>query len=118
MTLERWAKVPDFPDYSVSTHGRVRRDTGGRGAKPGRILSPRPSSGPCGNGYLYVCLYGPEGRKEALVHRLVALAFLGAPRGRVVHHRNAVREDNRLANLEWLSQSKNVAESWNRRGAA
>lgn len=51
--------------------------------------------------------------KTQLVHRLVALAWLGGPHpGMVVHHINADRQDNRLDNLEWVTQSDNIQAYW------
>jgi len=42
-------------------------------------------------------------------HRAIALAFLGPPpEGKSeINHKNGVRDDNRLENLEWVSRSEN-----------
>ena len=37
---ERWRQCRSHPLYEVSDEGHVRRAVGGRGAKPGYILTP------------------------------------------------------------------------------
>lgn len=45
--------------------------------------------------------------KGISVHQLVALAHLGPAKGRVVNHKNSIRDDNRLDNLEYCTYSEN-----------
>ena len=47
-------------------------------------------------------------RKPEYVHLIVAKCFLGEPNGRVVDHLNMDRKDNRLENLEYVTQKENV----------
>ena len=103
---ERWLPVPDFEDdYEVSDHGRVRRSRGARGVVAGRFLRPASSRG----GYPQVVLYCDGHGKRGPVHRLVAAAFIGpAPTPRhQVNHKNGIKSDNRLANLEWVTCQEN-----------
>lgn len=99
-TIEEWRECPGFPDYSVSSAGRVRRDTPSTRGGPGRILAASFT-----RGYAYVTLYVDRERRCRSVHRLVARAFLGeSPEGKPwVNHINSVRSDNRPENLEWNS---------------
>lgn len=98
---EEWRECPGFPDYSVSNHGRVRRDVTRNGYKAGRILSGSPSI----YGYPQTVLSHRGERRTCKIHRLVALAFLGdPPEGKPnVNHLNCIRNDNRVENLEWAS---------------
>lgn len=64
-----------------------------------------------GRGYLYVmlCRDGKKSRKRLRVNRLVALAFLGDVHpGYVVNHKDRVKTNNRLDNLEIVTSSENA----------
>ena len=45
--------------------------------------------------------------KLLLVHRMVASAFHGQPKGLEVNHKNGIKDDNRPENLEWVTRSEN-----------
>ena len=48
-----------------------------------------------------------------LVHRLVAMAYLSNIENKAeVNHKNGVRADNRLENLEWVTRSENNQYAW------
>lgn len=82
--------------YEVSNWGRVRR------AETKRIK--QLYVGP--NGYAIVGLFKHE---TALVHQLVAFAFLGpCPIGKQVNHKNGVKTDNWPTNLEYVTPSENM----------
>lgn len=72
MTREFWRTVPDFPDYEVSTGGRIRRRvTAANGLPAGRELKPWLGLG----GALYVSLRR-DGRTHSLtVNAVHASAF-------------------------------------------
>lgn len=106
--METWRPISGWPDYEVSDLGRVRRVTGGRGVRAGRVL--RPGSQP--NGYLGVNLYLNGVRTRRTVHSLVADAFLGGrPPGYEVNHLHPPKTDNRAVNLEVTTSAGNKAHA-------
>lgn len=59
-------------------------------------------------GYETVCLSAKNIQKNVLIHTLVAKTFILNPENkREVNHKNGVRNDNRLSNLEWVTAKEN-----------
>lgn len=84
-------------DYYISDTGRVYRK------RYGRIRCIKHSIAK--NGYSHVQI----ANKEYLVHRIVAKAFLerNDEQRNQVNHKNGNKQDNRVENLEWVTQSEN-----------
>ncbi len=110
--MEEWKTVQDYPDYAVSNLGRIKRLTSRTCAKAGTILKTpgRSKARP----YLSVDLCYPGGKRTELVHRLVAIAFLGEPPfiGAEVNHIDANKGNAAVSNLEWLTSSENQQHSY------
>jgi predicted DNA binding protein len=108
MADEVWKPVVGYEGlYEVSSLGRVRSNHASSRRKDPILKDANL------RGYRMVMLCKGDGTKpkSALIHRLVATAFLGpAPdvRRPTVNHKNLRKSDNRVENLEWLSQADNV----------
>lgn len=109
MTEEIWLPTTEFPcHYEVSNLGRVRSlprlGTGKRKSYGGNILKPNLTTW----GYHQVPLSVDGVRHMRRVHTLVLQAFVGPSGGLVCNHKDACRTNNRLENLEWVTQYQNV----------
>lgn len=96
---DEWRFVPGREDYQVSDMGRVRNMKRG-----GRVLKLQME-----DGYPSIKIE----KKNISVHRLVMLSFLGEPVGKAncVNHINGDKTDNRLQNLEYVTQQQNTLHS-------
>jgi len=110
MNDEKWLDVNGYEGlYMVSDYGNVKRKSGSRTSKPGKIMKLHVNN----NGYVIIGLTKDGAQKPMLVHRLVACAFIGdCPDGYQCNHINGVRSDNRASNLEWVSASDNLKHSF------
>lgn len=107
---EVWRELPGVPGIEVSALGRVRTlDRVVSSEKMtrftrGRVLKQYDN----GRGYLNVSIPIDGKRSMKRVNRLVAQAFIpnqdNLPE---VNHKNCIRDDNRVGNLEWCSHSYN-----------
>lgn len=65
-----------------------------------------------GNWYYSIAL-GRKNRKGFKVHRLIAQAFIPNPLNLPeVNHKNGIKTDNRIENLEWCTRKQNLAHSY------
>lgn len=106
---EIWKDIDGYNGrYQISSLGRVK-SIKPRGKDEDVIMSI------CINpiGYGFVNLFDGEKRKVFLVHRLVATAFIPNPNGlKIVNHKNEVKTDNRVENLEWCDYGYNSKYSY------
>jgi hypothetical protein len=100
--MEEWKEVEGANGaYRVSNTGRVWS------RKTKKILRPGLF-----HGYKHVRLYCDRKGKSRRIHVLVLEAFVGPrPTKYTANHKNFVRTDNRLENLEWLTHQENLKYS-------
>lgn len=95
-------KIKDFPDYYVTDIGDIYSRNY---RKSGRIKKLSLTNK---EGYFTVELCKNNKRYCKKVHRLVAEAFIpNIDNKPQVNHKNGIRCDNRMKNLEWVSDSEN-----------
>jgi len=117
---EVWRDIQKYNGkYQVSNIGRVRsidcmvRSSHGEGSlqlKKGKVKTLFLSQ----NGYHRLTLSINGKHHTESVHRLVALAFIPLINGKnIINHKNSIRTDNRVENLEWCTYSENVIHAIN-----
>ena len=111
---EEWRDIPDFEGYQVSSFGKVRGVDRLRKGKIGLRLTRGQELKQVLNkkGYPEVRLR-KNGCHTRLVHKLVASAFMTKPEECTqINHLNGIKTDNRLANLQWVTQSENQLHAY------
>lgn len=92
--------LPSYPDYGVCRDGRVYRFS------ERRLV--RLSENPLGHKHFIVQDYG----KPYYLHRALGECYISKPRDYegelVVNHIDGNPRNNRLDNLEWITQSENI----------
>lgn len=99
---EVWRDIVDYEGlYQVSNLGNIKREN--------RMLNKIKHSA----GYLKVILCKNSVTKNCYIHRLVAKAFIPNPDNKkTVNHKNGIKTDNRVENLEWCTFSENSYHSF------
>lgn len=115
--MEEWKDIPGYEGlYQVSNLGRVKRFA--RNTREGyrtmkireRYLIPHLNS----NGYYRLSISVNKKSKKVYLHQLVAKSFIENPDNKPnVNHKNNIHTDNRVCNLEWVTQSENIQHYWN-----
>lgn len=96
---EQWADIAGYEGlYQVSTFGRVKSFA--RGKKILKVALRR-------NGYLIANLLKNGQRKQPLIHRLVAKAFIPNPQNKPEVNHIYSRFSNHVDCLEWATSSEN-----------
>lgn len=104
MSAERWLPVVGYEGrYEVSNLGRVRVVFSSKHTQIGMLVGSTKNTG-----YREAALVDSDGaRKYVRIHKMVLLAFVGPPpSGMECNHKNGIKTDNRLENLEWVTKSE------------
>ena len=113
---EIWKDITGYEGYyQISNKGRIKslerrvNDNGGVVLLNSKILKPVINE----KGYLRIGLNKDGKRIYKRVSRLVAEMFISNPENKPqVNHKNGIKTDNNVSNLEWVSISDNVKHSY------
>ena len=115
---EIWTHVNGFEGfYQISNQGRLRSldrlvfhsGNGQQHLIQGKVLETRINN--CGYVSVRLNKYGKTYTR--FIHRLMALAFIPHPlQKKYINHRNGMKTDNHLENLEWVTMSENMLHAY------
>ena len=102
-------KIKGYSDYFVTEEGIMYTKRKHPGNPKGKLKEMKKSKN--SYGYCRVQLF-PD-KKWHMVHRLVAQCFLPNPKKKnTVNHKNGIKYDNRVENLEWCTHQENIQHSF------
>jgi hypothetical protein len=115
LPAEEWRDIPGYEGlYQVSSLGRVKsleRVVNHRRHGTQRVSEKILKATQNSTGRLTVPLYRGAMRTSGLVHRLVAITFLGdSPKGMEACHNDGNHLNNHVDNLRWGTRSDNMRD--------
>lgn len=98
--------------YSINIKGEILshpKINGQRGLSQPKILKHLTDS----DGYKFIALSKDGNKKYYKIHRLIAQSFIINPLNKpIINHKNGIKDDNRISNLEWCTTKENIQHSW------
>lgn len=106
--MEKWRRIPNYSRYECSNTGLIKTFNW-KGGSQTRIMKPAADR----SGYLRTMLKRDDGVIHTIkVHRIVAQTWIENPENKEeVNHKNAIKTDNNVENLEWATRAENLAHS-------
>ena len=110
--IEIWKNIPGYDYYKVSNIGRVMSiNPVSCNRKKVNFIILKPVTTKCE--YHSVQIYQNYISKWHGVHRLVALTFIpNFQKKPQVNHKDSIKTNNRIENLEWVTSKENIAHSY------
>jgi len=111
-SIEVWKDIPEWEGlYQASTFGRIKSLD--RFIAVGRWKSSILKLIIGNRGYYKVILANKSIKKTYDIHKLIALTFIINPHNYpCINHKNGIKTDNKLENLEWCSYSQNTIHAY------
>lgn len=99
-------QIKNYPNYYISKCGKVFSNISNK------VLKTKLD-----RGYERLNLYNHLGVKMFSVHRLIGETFIPNPKNKpTINHKNGIRNDNNIDNLEWNTYSENHVHSYRELG--
>lgn len=98
-----WKVYPKNENYLVSDTGLIKS------VRYNKLLIPKKNW----DGYLRIQIWNHNKSHFISWHRVVAETWIPNPENKpFINHKNGIKSDNRIENLEWCTQQENIVHAW------